>query len=91
LNSSGRCWPGQVILPYDTEEDAISMANASPYGLSGYVQSACLERAHRVAARLRTGMGRSTSRQLQQEHSAGEVIGLATSSSRSLEVLRVVA
>jgi len=48
--------PVLVILPYDTEEDAISMANASPYGLSGYVQSASLERAHRVAARLRTGM-----------------------------------
>ena len=48
--------PVLVILPYDTEEDAIGMANASPYGLSGYVQSASLERARRVASRLRTGM-----------------------------------
>ncbi|MDM0043328.1 aldehyde dehydrogenase family protein [Variovorax dokdonensis] len=48
--------PVLVILPYDTEEDAIRMANASAYGLSGYVQSASLERAQKVAARLRTGM-----------------------------------
>lgn len=48
--------PVLVMIPYDTEDDAIRMANDSPYGLSGYVQSGSLERARRVAARLRTGM-----------------------------------
>ncbi len=48
--------PVLVMIPYDSEEDAIRMANDSPYGLSGYVQSGSLERARRVAARLRTGM-----------------------------------
>ena len=48
--------PVLVMIPYDDEEDAIRMANDTVYGLSGYVQSASLERARRVAARLRTGM-----------------------------------
>lgn len=48
--------PVLTILPYDTEEAAIRMANDSPYGLSGYVQSGTLDRARTVAARLRTGM-----------------------------------
>ncbi|MFO1179937.1 aldehyde dehydrogenase family protein [Ottowia sp.] len=48
--------PVLVMIPYDTEEDAIRMANDSPYGLSGYVQSGSLEHARQVAARLRTGM-----------------------------------
>lgn len=46
--------PVLVILPYDTEADAIRMANDTPYGLSGYVSG---EPAHAkaVAAKLRTG------------------------------------
>ena len=48
--------PVLVIIPYDTEEDAIRMATDSVYGLSGYVQSGSLERARRVASRMRTGM-----------------------------------
>lgn len=48
--------PVLVLIPYDSEEDAIRMANDTVYGLSGYVQSGSLERARRVAARLRTGM-----------------------------------
>jgi aldehyde dehydrogenase (NAD+) len=47
--------PVLVMLPYDTEEDAIRMANDTPYGLSGYVQSGSVERARKVASRLRTG------------------------------------
>lgn len=34
---------------YETEEDAIALANDSNYGLSGYIQSGDLERARRVA------------------------------------------
>lgn len=48
--------PVLVIIPYKDEEEAIAIANDSPFGLSGYVTSASLERAERVARRLRTGM-----------------------------------
>jgi len=48
--------PVLVIIPYDSEDDAIRMANDTPYGLSGYVQSGSLDHARRVAQRLRTGM-----------------------------------
>ena len=47
--------PVLVIVPYQTEEDAIAIANDTPYGLSGYVSSGNLDRARRVASRLRTG------------------------------------
>lgn len=47
--------PVLCIIPYEDEEDAIRIANDSPYGLSGYVASADTERARRVAKRIRTG------------------------------------
>jgi aldehyde dehydrogenase (NAD+) len=47
--------PVLSILPYETEDDAIRIANDTPYGLSGYVSSGSPERALRVASRLRTG------------------------------------
>jgi aldehyde dehydrogenase (NAD+) len=47
--------PVLAILPYDDEEDAIAMANDSVFGLAAYVQSGDLERARRVALRLRAG------------------------------------
>jgi aldehyde dehydrogenase (NAD+) len=47
--------PVLCIIPYDTEDDAVRIANDTPYGLSGYVSSADPERALRVASRLRTG------------------------------------
>jgi aldehyde dehydrogenase (NAD+) len=47
--------PVLAILPYETEEEAIAIANDTPYGLSGYVSSGDLEHARRVASRLRTG------------------------------------
>jgi len=47
--------PVLAILPYDSEEDAIKIANDTPYGLAGYVQSGNMEHARRVAARLRAG------------------------------------
>jgi aldehyde dehydrogenase (NAD+) len=40
---------------HDSEEDAVRIANDTPYGLSGYVSSGDPKRARRVAARLRTG------------------------------------
>ncbi|MCC6641721.1 MAG: aldehyde dehydrogenase family protein [Deltaproteobacteria bacterium] len=47
--------PVLAILPYRDEEDAIRIANDTPYGLSGYVASGDLDHARRVASRLRTG------------------------------------
>jgi aldehyde dehydrogenase (NAD+) len=47
--------PVLSILPYHDEEEAIAIANDTPYGLSGYVSSGSLEHARKVAARLRTG------------------------------------
>ncbi len=47
--------PVLAILPYENEEEAIAIANDTPYGLSGYVSSGDLEHARRVASRLRTG------------------------------------
>ena len=48
--------PVLSIIPYDDEDEAINIANDTPYGLSGYVSSGSLDRARRVAARLHTGM-----------------------------------
>ena len=47
--------PVLAILPYETEEDAIRMANDTVYGLAAYVQSGSLDHARKVAARMRTG------------------------------------
>jgi aldehyde dehydrogenase (NAD+) len=47
--------PVLSILPYDSEEDVVRLANDTVYGLSGYVQSGNLEHARSVALRLRTG------------------------------------
>ena len=48
--------PVLSIIPYDDEDDAIRIANDTPYGLSGYVSSSDLERARHVASKMRTGM-----------------------------------
>jgi aldehyde dehydrogenase (NAD+) len=48
--------PVLSIIPYDSDDEAIAIANDTPYGLSGYVSSGDHERACRVAARMRTGM-----------------------------------
>ena len=47
--------PVLCIIPYENEEDAIRIANDTPYGLSGFVTSANRERATRVAKRIRSG------------------------------------
>jgi aldehyde dehydrogenase (NAD+) len=48
--------PVLCMIPFQDEEEAIAIANDSEFGLSGYVNSADVERARRVALRLRTGM-----------------------------------
>jgi hypothetical protein len=47
--------PVLSIIPYEDEDDAVRIANDTPYGLAGGVWSADAERAKRVARRLRTG------------------------------------
>ncbi|WP_428002172.1 aldehyde dehydrogenase family protein [Acidovorax sp.] len=48
--------PVLCILPYGTEEEAIAIANDTPYGLSAYVSAPDLAHARRIARRLRAGM-----------------------------------
>ncbi|RLQ21531.1 aldehyde dehydrogenase family protein [Seongchinamella sediminis] len=47
--------PVLTMIPYDSEEEAIAIANDTVYGLAGYVQSGDLDHARRVAARIRAG------------------------------------
>lgn len=47
--------PVLVVIPHDGDDDAVRIANDSPYGLSGAVHSADSERAWAVARRVRTG------------------------------------
>ncbi len=48
--------PVLSIIPYKDENEAIKIANDTPYGLAGYVSSGNLEHARSVASKLRTGM-----------------------------------
>ena len=47
--------PVLSIIPYDTEADAVAIANDSPYGLSGGVWSGDKDHAQAVARQIRTG------------------------------------
>jgi aldehyde dehydrogenase (NAD+) len=47
--------PVLAMMPFSTEEQAIEIANCTPYGLSSYIQTNDLRRAHRVAERLTAG------------------------------------
>ncbi len=48
--------PVLAMIPFDTEEEAIGIANDTPYGLAAYVQSGDQARAQKVARQLRAGM-----------------------------------
>lgn len=48
--------PVLAIIPYDSVDQAVQIANDSPYGLSGYVWGADKDSARAIARRLRTGM-----------------------------------
>ena len=47
--------PVLCIIPYETEEEAIAIANASSYGLQASVWSSHIDRAHRVARAMKAG------------------------------------
>jgi len=47
--------PVVVAMPFDTEEEAVALANDTRYGLNAMVFTENLHRAHRVSARLRAG------------------------------------
>jgi aminomuconate-semialdehyde/2-hydroxymuconate-6-semialdehyde dehydrogenase len=48
--------PVVTIAPFDSEDEAIAMANGTEYGLASVLWTANLRRAHRVADRLETGI-----------------------------------
>jgi aldehyde dehydrogenase (NAD+) len=48
--------PVLSMIPFDTEEEAIAIANDTPYGLTNYVQTQDGARANRMARALRSGM-----------------------------------
>lgn len=47
--------PVLAVLPFDTEEEAVALANDTPFGLAGAVWTNDVGRAHRVAAAVRAG------------------------------------
>ncbi|MEO6468420.1 MAG: aldehyde dehydrogenase family protein, partial [Acidimicrobiia bacterium] len=47
--------PVLAVSPYDTDDDAVRIANNSKYGLSGAVNGTDLERAYGIARRIRSG------------------------------------
>ncbi|MFC0106342.1 aldehyde dehydrogenase [Kibdelosporangium aridum] len=47
--------PVVTVTPFDSEQEGVSVANSTPYGLSAMVFSENLHRAHRVSAALRSG------------------------------------
>ena len=48
--------PVVLLVPFDGEEEAVRLANSSPYGLSGAVHTAHVERGVAFARRIDTGM-----------------------------------
>jgi len=47
--------PVLCLIPYEDDDDAVQIANDSPYGLSGFVSSSNVERARKLAKRIRAG------------------------------------
>ncbi|WP_295044613.1 aldehyde dehydrogenase family protein [uncultured Paracoccus sp.] len=73
--------PVLSIIPFDSEEEAIGIANDTPYGLTNYVQSQDGARRNRVARRLRSGMVEMNG----QSRGAGSAFGGVKMSGRARE------
>ncbi|WP_170410739.1 aldehyde dehydrogenase family protein [Ruegeria arenilitoris] len=63
--------PVLTMMPFDTEEEAVEIANDTPYGLTNYVQTQDPARANRMARVLRSGMVEMNG----QSRSAGSPFG----------------
>jgi acyl-CoA reductase-like NAD-dependent aldehyde dehydrogenase len=48
--------PVLAVTPFDTEEEAIALANGTSYGLGAYIHTQNLRRAHHLASRMQAGM-----------------------------------
>ena len=48
--------PVLSVIPFETEEEAIEIANDTPYGLTNYIQTQDRDKVQRVARKLRSGM-----------------------------------
>ena len=75
------CGPVLSMIPFDTEEEAVRIANDTPYGLTNYVQSPDAERRHRLALQLRAGMVEMNG----QSRAAGSPFGGVKASGRARE------
>jgi len=73
--------PVLSIIPFDGEDEAIAIANDTPYGLTNYVQSRNGERRNRVARQLRSGMVEMNG----QPRGAGSPFGGIKASGRARE------
>ena len=73
--------PVLSIMPFDTEAEAVAIANATPYGLTNYVQSQDGARRNRLARLLRSGMVEMNG----QSRGAGAPFGGVRASGRARE------
>ena len=73
--------PVLSIIPFDTEDEAVRIANDTPYGLTDYVQSQDGARRNRVARQLRAGMVEMNG----QSRGAGSAFGGVKQSGRARE------
>lgn len=48
--------PVVTIMPFDTEEEVLTMANSTMYGLAASVWTENLTRAHRMAGKIQSGI-----------------------------------
>ena len=68
--------PVLSVIPFDDEEDAIRIANDSPYGLAGNVMSGSLEHSLAVARRIKAGfIGRQRRRTLRRRYAVRWIQG----------------
>jgi aldehyde dehydrogenase (NAD+) len=73
--------PVLAIIPFDSEEEAVRIANDTPYGLTNYVQSLDGARRNRLARQLRSGMVEMNGK----SRAAGSPFGGVKSSGRARE------